>query len=232
MHKTTGVYKLTFKTGHYYIGQSINLSKRKLEHYKMLMQGTHHSYKMQEHYIKQKELPEFNVLLECDIDSLGKEESRLINLKDPLCLNVKPGEIQNYGYLAPTAKYLTLEIETAFLLLVNNPGIQHKEVSECQGVDISTVHDISAGRNRAFTEMSKAYPDLYAKLLKQKAPNTRGKTTIVLKHEDGRVVTLVSGQYAEFCRSTGVQQPNLSKVIQGNRKTTLGWSLVEKYENI
>lgn len=131
MQKTTGIYKLTFKTGHYYIGQSINLLKRKLEHYKMLMLGTHHSYKMQEHYTKFRELPEFNILLECDTDDLSREESKLIDLKDPLCLNVKPGESQNYGYLAPAAKYLTLEIETAFLLLVNNPGISHKEVAEC-----------------------------------------------------------------------------------------------------
>lgn len=131
MQKTTGIYKLAFKTGHYYIGQSINLPKRKLDHYKMLMLGTHHSYKMQEHYVKYGELPEFNVLLECNIDNLGAEESKLINLNDPLCLNVKPGESQNYGYLAPTAKYLTLEIETAFLLLVNNPGISHKEVAAC-----------------------------------------------------------------------------------------------------
>lgn len=232
MQKTIGIYKLTFKTGHYYIGQSINMSKRKLDHYKMLMLNTHHSYKMQEHYVKCGKLPEFNVLVECSLEDLGAKESELINLSDPLCLNVKPGQMQNYGYLAPTAKYLTLEIETAFLLLANNPGISHKEVAECSGIDISTVHDISAGRNRAFTEMSKIYPELYSKLLSQKAPNTRGKTTITLKHEDGRVVTLISGQYAEFCRNTGVQSSNLQKVITGKRKATIGWTLIQKYENI
>lgn len=80
--------------------------------------------------------------------------------------------------------------------------------------------------------MSKVYPELYTKLLSCKAPNTRGKTTITLRHEDGRTVTLISGQYAEFCRNNGVQSSNLSKVVTGKRKATLGWTLLEKHENI
>lgn len=231
MQKIAGIYKLLYKTGHYYIGQSINLNSRKLNHYKMLMLKKHHSYKMQDHYNKHQELPEFIIVKYCDILELNKEEASLIKLEDTLCLNVKAGGDNNYGYEAIGAKYLTTDIEVAFLLLANNPGISHKEVANVSGIDISTVHDISAGRNRAFTEMSKLYPELYAQLLSQKAPNTRGKTTIMLQHEDGREVTLISGQYAEFCRNYGVQSSNLSKVVKGKRTATMGWKLINKHEN-
>jgi hypothetical protein len=132
---------------------------------------------------------------------------------------------------ALTAKYDTLDIELAFLILVENPGISHKQVAEFVGIDINTIHDISAGRNRVFTEMKAKYPEQYAKLIKQKAANTRGKYTVTLKHENGTVVELMSGQYSEFCRNNNIQTSNLSKVITGKRNSTMGWKMIKKDEN-
>ncbi len=228
----SGVYKLTFKDGSYYIGQSVNLEARKKTHYKLLLLGKHHNYRVQNKYAETQQLPEFTIVEECSQGDLDIVESKHISLSDTKCLNIKAGGDNNFGYNAITAKYLTLDIELAFLLLVNNPGISHRAVAEYVGIDINTVHDISAGRNRAFTEMQKVYPELYEQLLKQKAPNTRGKNTIVLQHEDGRTVKLVSGQYSDFCRENNIQTSNLSKVIKGSRKSTMGWKLLEKYENI
>jgi hypothetical protein len=228
----SGIYKLLFNDGSYYIGQTINLDIRKKEHYRLLLLQEHHNYKVQNTYDECKKLPRFIVLETCSIEYLNTIEAELINIKDHKCLNIKPGGDSSVGYNAPTAKYLTSDIELAFLLLVDHPGISHKEVSEFTGVDINTVHDISAGRNRAFTEMKLIYPEKYDKLIRQKAANTRGKTTVILKHTDGRIVKLVSGEYAEFCRNNSVQSPNLSKVITGDRNSAMGWSLLEKYDNI
>jgi hypothetical protein len=228
----SGIYKLLFKTGSFYIGQTVNLDIRKKEHYRLLLLGTHHNYKVQELYDNLKELPEFIVEIECNTSELNTHENTLIDLSNNLCLNIKAGGDSNFGYNALTSKYLSSDIELAFLLLVENPGILHKEVADFVGIDINTVHDISAGRNRAFTEMKELYPEKYSKLIKQKAANTRGKSTVVLKHVDGRVVKLISGEYSEFCRTNNIQTSNLSKVITGKRTSTMGWSLVEKYENI
>lgn len=232
MEQKSGIYKLKFETGQYYIGQSVNLNNRYKEHCRLLLLNKHHNYKIQELYNKLNVLPTFEIIIECPVSELDTRESALINLKDVNCLNIKAGGDNNFGFNALTAKYLTVDIELAFLILVNNPGISHKEVAEFVGVDINTVHDISAGRNRAFTEMKVRYPEEYQKLLKQKANNTRGKNTIVLQHEDGRVVTLISGEFSAFCKANNVQNSNLSKLISGQRKTTMGWKLIEKYENI
>lgn len=230
--QNSGIYKLEFPDGRYYIGQSSNLSVRKTEHNRLLVKGMHSNYRVQQVFDTTKILPIFTVIKYCDVAQLNSEEEKYIDLLDANCLNIKGGGNSNFGYNAATSKYLTSDIEMAFLLLVNNPGISHKEVSEFVGIDINTVHDISAGRNRAFTEMKTKYPEEYERLLKQKAANTRGKTTIVLQHENGTVVKLKSGEYSEFCRNTGVQSPNLSKVITGKRKSTMGWKLLDKYENI
>ena len=80
--------------------------------------------------------------------------------------------------------------------------------------------------------MQKFYPEEYKKLIKQKANNTRGKHTVILQHEDGRIVKLISGEFSKFCKENNVQNANLSKLMAGQRKTTMGWKLLEKYENI
>lgn len=227
----SGVYKLEYSNGLYYIGQTTNLVARKNEHYRLLLLDKHHNYKVQQVYNVQKILPEFKVIKYCDVSCLNEEEDKLIDLLDINCLNIKAGGSNNFGANALTAKYLTSDIEVAFLMLVNNPGISHKQVADTVGIDINTVHDISAGRNRVFTEMKTIYPELYSKLINQKAANTRGKNTVVLQHEDGRVVKLISGEFSEFCRNNGVQNANLSKVVAGARKSTMGWKLLEKYEN-
>lgn len=230
--QSAGIYKLEFTDGSYYIGQSVNLKSREKNHYDMLLNGNHHSYKVQNKYNTLQKLPVFKILKYCETQVLNIEEDKLIDIQDFKCLNIKPGGDSNFGINAVTAKYLTEDLENVFFLLVDNPGIPHKEVAEFTGVDINTVHDISAGRSRAFTELKNKYPEKYAKLISQKAHNTRGKNTVVLENIDGRKVTLVTGEYSEFCRNTGVQSSNLSKVISGKRESTLGWKLVEKYENV
>jgi hypothetical protein len=230
--QTSGIYRLTYKDGSYYIGQSVRLEQRKKEHYRDLLNENHPNYQVQQKFNYLRVLPEFTVVSYCTIENLNSEEDKLIDITDPLCLNLKTGQSSNYGSNAITAKYETIDIELAFLILVDNPGISHKEVANFVGIDINTVHDISAGRNRAFTEMKKLYPEKYEKLLKQKAANTRGKYTVRIKHTDGRLVELKSGEYSAFCKENNVQVSNLSKVINGTRNSTMGWTLVDKNENI
>lgn len=229
---TSGIYKLEFMDGSFYIGQSVNLKNRIKQHYNALIVGDHHNYKVQEKYYKYEQLPKHSVIEYCEPDRLNDIEDSIIDLDNPLCLNIKGGGSSNFGINAVTAKYHTEDIEMAFLILVENPGISHKEVAEFVGIDISTVHDISAGRNRVFTEIKHKYPEKYLQLLKIKAPNTRGKNTIILQHTNGTKASLVTGEYSTFCKDNGIQTSNLSKVIKGTRNSTMGWTLLETYENI
>jgi hypothetical protein len=113
-----------------------------------------------------------------------------------------------------------------FKYLVDNPTVNRKNVASLFGVDVGTVHDVSAGRGRADL-LKDAFPEEFAKLLANKAANTRGINTVTLTNGT-TTVTLTSGQYSEFCRQNGVQSSNLSKVIKGSRRSTMGWSLVNK----
>jgi len=186
---------------------------------------------MQDKYNKYKVLPVYSILQHCNIEKLNEIEISLIDLRDRLCLNIMSGGKSTYGINSPRAKYLTTDIEQAFLLLVSNPRIPHKEVADFVGIDINTVHDISACRGRCTTDMKNMHPENYAKLASMTASNTRGKSTVTLTHNNGREVTLITGGYSEFCRKEGIHSGNLSKVINGSRKTTCGWSLLEKHEN-
>lgn len=228
----SGIYKLEFSDGSYYIGQSVDISSRFRDHYRMVLAGNHHSYKVQNKYDELRQLPKHIVVEYCPKEHLNTKEDLYIKLDDPKCLNIKAGGDSNFGINAPTAKYDILDLEVAFLLLVEYPGILHREVAAFSGIDINTVHDISAGRSRAYTELKALYPDKYDKLIKMKAPNTRGKYTTIIKHTDGREVSLVTGEYSAFCTANGLQSSNLSKVIKGHRKSTMGWSLVRTYENV
>jgi hypothetical protein len=74
------------------------------------------------------------------------------------------------------------------------------------------------------------HPGLIQNIQNNMAKNTRGINTVTLTN--GReTVTLVSGEYTEFCINYGIQNSNLSKVINGSRKTTMGWRLVENVKN-
>lgn len=235
MDKNFGIYKLEFEDGSYYIGQSVNLNKRSRykDHVTMMLNNRHHSYKVQDKFDSLQKLPTYGVVEYSDLINLNSLEQKYINLNDKNCLNVKAGGGSNYGQNTDTAKYFTYQIEDAFFLLINNPKILHKEVATHTGLDINTVHDISAGRSRAVTEMSIKYPEEYAKLLKMKAHNTRGKTTVILaNNKSNKEVTLVTGEYSQFCRDNNIQSSNLAKVITGKRNSTMGWYLVSKYENI
>lgn len=228
----TGIYKLEFSDGSFYVGQSVDIVRRARDHYRMLVSGSHHSYKVQNKYKELGTLPIHTVICTCNIEELGITEDKYIELTNPLCLNIKAGESSNFGANAITAKYSSEDIEIAFLILVENPGVLHRYVADFVGIDINTVHDISAGRNRVYTELQSKYPEKYAQLIKMKAHNTRGKNTIILEHTSGDNVTLVTGEYSDFCKKHGIQTSNLSKVINGKRNSTMGWKLIKAYENV
>ena len=226
-----GIYKLEFSDGSYYVGQATNLVKREQDHISALKNGTHFNRNVQSKYSKLNSFPTFLVVCYCEIGLLNSKETELIDLNDSMCMNIMAGGKSTYGEAHPCSKYSTEEVINAFNMLLAAPGVLHQEVADIVGIHVGTVHDISAGRGRAYTELKKLYPEAYARLLGRKADNTRGKNTTVFRHVNGEEVTLLTGEYSEFCRKNGIHMSNMSKVIKGSRKSTGGWYLVETYTN-
>lgn len=227
MKTTVGIYKLEWPSGKYYIGQSIDLNNRFKYHLADMIKGNHFNYKIQNQYNKEG-VPTFNIVKYCDIDTLDIEEINLINLKDMNILNILPGGGKMFGENSARAIYTDSNIEQAFLLLVNS-SLTRKQISKETNIDISTIYDISAGRGRGKDFLPLKYPDMYTKLLNNKANNTKGKNTIKLTN--GIInIELITGEYSTFCRNNNIHPSNLSKVISGVRKHTMGWRLA--HENI
>lgn len=228
--KITGIYKLEFDSGLYYIGQSVDINKRFATHLSELRAGTHFNHKVQQAFDKEGP-PKCIIIAEVPYHDLNDVEAKYIQLTEPHCLNILSGSSSQYiGENAPRAIYMDDDILAVLIEIVENSLVSRKYLSEKYSIDIGTIHDIGAGRGRAVA-FKDSHPMLYSQLLKQKAANTRGKVTVVLSNGK-ETVTLISGEYSNFCRDKGIQNSNLSKVISGDRKSTKGWYLVNKYENI
>lgn len=222
-----GIYSLEFGNGSYYIGQSTNIEARFYDHLYELKLNKHFNFKVQNTYNTYGE-PTFNVVCYCTLAELDKQEVQYIDLQDLKCLNIKPGGSVARGELAPRAKYKDENIEKAFLMLVKERSLTHQKIADLLSINVDTVHDISACRGRGSAELREKYPELYSILEVSKARNTKGSFSATLYNKSlGKFVTLSSGEFSRFCREYGVQSSNLSKVVQGKRKSTLGWELYE-----
>lgn len=221
---TSGIYKLVFTSGKYYIGQAQNIAVRYRTHISELVSGKHFNFKVQQEY-GECGTPGIEVLCQCLIAELDIKEPTYIDINNENCLNILSAlPNQHRGENSPRAIYTKDKLLPVLEYLVNNPKVNRKDVSQRFGVDVSTVHDISGGRGRLL-EFSESHPELVAAILANKAHNTRGINTVTLTNGT-EVVTLVTGQYSEFCRKHNIQTSNLSKVIKGARKHTQGWSII------
>lgn len=71
----SGIYCITnHETGKFYIGQTVNLKKRKAEHFWRLRKGTHGNIHMQRAYDKNPNKFSFRVIEFCDIEKLDERE--------------------------------------------------------------------------------------------------------------------------------------------------------------
>lgn len=86
--KISGIYKIENKTnGKVYIGRSIDIDARWAEHKRNLLNGTHHSKKLQNSYnLHGIESFAFSIIEEVDRDRIVEAEQKYIDLYD--CINV------------------------------------------------------------------------------------------------------------------------------------------------
>lgn len=87
----SGVYKIVSEEGHYYIGQSKNLEKRKLAHWNKMKCGRHENNRVQNVCNKYGlSSLRFEIICYCEHEELDEYEQTLLNkfYHDPMCMNL------------------------------------------------------------------------------------------------------------------------------------------------
>lgn len=96
----SGIYRLDFPSGHFYIGQSANVIKRWRQHKSKFKHGSmrRHHPKLTNIWVKHGE-PLFSVLAYCEVDELTRVEQHLVsaNWGNPLFANTNPDAATSRG---------------------------------------------------------------------------------------------------------------------------------------
>jgi predicted GIY-YIG superfamily endonuclease len=98
--KKSGIYRLDWSNGYFYIGQSQDLSDRWRCHKKRFMNGTMDKCQKKLFRIWQKHgTPVFSIIIECDIELLNDIEQKYIteNWNNKMFCNTSPSSRNNRG---------------------------------------------------------------------------------------------------------------------------------------
>ena len=110
---TSGIYKLTFKSGRYYIGKSVDIPIRWRQHYDKLRKGMG-AARMQQEFNRYHDYNQ-EVLLECHPDHIDIMETYFINCGDKaMMLNTTfPTPLSRAEYVPILANMGTLKFSTS-----------------------------------------------------------------------------------------------------------------------
>jgi prefoldin subunit 5 len=131
----TGIYKLDFSDGTYYIGQAVDIDVRYKQHCKELLDKKH-SVKMNEAFCKNARiLPKLSIMIECHRDYLDIFECFFIYKynSDRLLNTTMPKDI--LGGLTQSA--LDTLVENRFNSIINIIDILATQVGKIEGLKIS-----------------------------------------------------------------------------------------------
>lgn len=226
---TIGIYKLNFpNTGLVYIGKSINIEKRYIQHLSKLRKREGES-KLQWAYNLYGD-PDYEILTECSEDELDSWEVQYISLFNSLekGLNSIPGGGNTptlIGTDNPNAKY-TREDYFNVLYFLSEPGYSINEIVELTGVSKSTIQHIASEESHFW--LRDEYPELYKKMvyiskLGRNNAFQRGIRYPKVRSPSGEVFEVKN--QTEFAKEHKLLQPKLCEVLHGHRKSHKGWTL-------
>lgn len=236
---TIGIYMLRFtNTTKVYIGQSVNIEKRYLQHKANLVNKI--SNRKLNDAFSMFGLPRLEILLECSTEELDSEEDLALEIFDSVkngfnvyqYANQAPST--NTGTGAPNAKFTKAQIIEVFELLLNNT-LTFMEISNKTGVTVGVISNIACGR--IHTWLSDEYPAMYNTLIQQIGDRNRGSVSEKLsakakgitypsiKSPEGVKYTIDNAY--KFARSMGLAGNHLTEVLNGHRKSHKGWKLCQ-----
>lgn len=224
-----GIYKIYFEDGSFYIGCSINIEKRILDHKSALNRNAHKNDKLQSQFNKYKVL-NYVILGTCEIDQIYlKEQQYIRDMNATHSLNISLGGRGTLpGELHPSSKTSNLQAVQIVEMLAYTFKA-HSDIAKELGVSIDTVHNISKGATHSW--VSEEYPEAYADMLVKKGTrngthNTAEARGIVLPKvisPEGEVYSISS--IRGFSREHGLEYSSLNKLLHGKQKTTKGWKI-------
>jgi hypothetical protein len=236
-----GIYALLWEQeGSIYIGQSQNIDIRFKEHVKALSRNSvTYNSKLQDKF-NQLGSPKLMVLEECSLLELDTKEVGWIKEFDAINagLNIAFwGTGITRGTIGPSAVYTKYQILKAFSLLYRTlDTLTH--ISNRSSVSTNMLTHISAGSCHVW--LQEDYPTQYAIMIGNISlrikRNQQGsgiqdtKMYPPLQDEQGNVFYITN--VMEFCKNNAdlslLSISNLYAVLNGNRKTHKGFSLVDK----
>lgn len=225
-----GIYCIYFDQhpNEYYIGCSSNIATRKQEHFSALRRGSHVNIKLQ-NYFNKYGIPNFEVLIYCDIADLKDQEEYYIVEFDSYKngLNLTNGrENGGYGEGNNAAKH-TEEQYVSVLMHLANTDLSCAAISELTGVSRSIVKSISGCRSHGY--LQEKYPEEYKKVLSKKYTRDNSAASKGIQYPNlispsGEIYTV--DNIHKFCQEhDGLQPQNLHKVLTKQRNSHKGWKL-------
>lgn len=238
---TCGIYKLSFAgTDKVYIGQSVNIEKRFIQH-KSDMVGGRASPRMLEAY-KLYGLPELEILCTCSSQELSVLEEEAINIFNSVSNGFNTFTSSNEAPILKGAEHgnskFTKEqiVKTAELLTDIN--MSFADIHKITGVSVATIGSISSLSCHLW--LSEEYPNIHAKIAELKntriAANSIKRGDKISAKNQGIVypkivspngeIYEVENAYA-FARAHGLRGNHLTEVLNGHRKTHMGWKVCQ-----
>lgn len=233
-----GIYALWWETASMiYIGQSIDLVKRKNYHINLMRRGIHINCKIQEQYDLYG-LPEFNVLEHCRPELLNTLEIMYVNEFNSINdgLNICEAGTSGFGTNCSSSKYSRIQILKVFSLLYNTTST-YKDISDKTKVTIEVVNSIAQEHTHKW--LCSAYPSKYAQMINNRAIrrsfNGSGISSdrygsIYLKNKSGYIYLVHN--VTEFCKNNTelksmylASAKGISRLLTGFHKTYKGWEL-------
>lgn len=231
---TCGIYRLVFENcDKYYIGQSVNIDKRFINHLYRLRHGKH-NYKMQKTYALHGE-PYLDILTECTPEQLNENEKECIEIFNSVDngLNIadEPSIFQE-GDKNGASKYPNDLIESVFKLLLNLDN-RYQYVADITGVNVSTVRHIANGESH--TWLQRQFPEEYNLLISYRGRGgTRASASNSAKSQGKKyppVKRPITGEVFEienanaFARENGLDPSYFIKLLNGKALSCKGWKL-------
>lgn len=222
------IYKLTFNNNQSYIGQTKhNIEHRFAQHLDALKGSRHKNKKMSEAYVECG-TPEISLLEACVSDTMNEREIYWISFYDTYFngLNQTRGGDNNsyHGEESHNAKYTDDDYAAIYSFLAHS-NMTFQEIAKELDVSYAVVQSINYGKAHQYLEQ--LFP-IEAKLIKAKHGFRNAKkagTYPQIKSPDGIVYTV--NNCTDFARIHGLDSPNLGSVLNGKRKSHLGWTLAD-----
>jgi GIY-YIG catalytic domain len=217
--RTAGIYAVeNLQSGRIYIGQSVDLRKRSAMHFTQLKRGKHFCLELQADYNKLgRDFFKFKVLKKCKDNPYILQRLEKSYITTNLSLGIS---LYNKKY-TPTIVLQRLKT-TPYSIRNLHTGERYEgsnvaKLSRELGVDSSSIFHLLSGKVRAVS------PTTYRSILYVLSKNYKEYKTYKLVSPKNKII--ITKALGQVCLLYNLEIEKLREVIQGKRKSTLGWTI-------